>query len=176
MGLRWRRQGLRSILERLHRGDKLTVVVAHRDRLARFGFELIEWLVEQNGGNVGRFSTSRMAAQSPKFTEGRGRHPAYGRVLPDRTDLWRRYRTAIAQAALRVYPNAQQKVRTIATWLEASRWSYNLTVEILQSGIPAVWQYIAGMVMAEVKLLQPEWEAVPYQVKRTAVRDAPAGR
>ena len=35
-----------------------------------------------------------------------------------------------------------------------------------------MWQYIAGMVMAEVKLLQPEWEAVPYQVKRTAVRDA----
>ena len=60
----------------------------------------------------------------------------------------------------------------IATWLDASRWSYNLTVEILQSGIPAVWQHIAGMVMSELKLLHPEWEAVPYQVKRTAVRDA----
>ena len=51
-GLNWQRRGLRSILERLHRGDKLTLVVAHRDRLARFGFELIEWLVQQNGGNV----------------------------------------------------------------------------------------------------------------------------
>ena len=28
------------------------------------------------------------------------------------------------------------------------------------------------MVMAELKLLHPEWESVPYQVKRTAVRDA----
>ena len=28
------------------------------------------------------------------------------------------------------------------------------------------------MVMAELKLLHPEWDAVPYQVKRTAVRDA----
>ena len=60
----------------------------------------------------------------------------------------------------------------IATWLDASRWTYNLTVEVLQSGIPAAWRHIAGMVMAELKVLHPEWESVPYQVKRTAVRDA----
>ena len=51
-GLNWKRKGLLSILERLHRGDKLTLVVAHRDRLARFGVELIQWLVEQNGGSL----------------------------------------------------------------------------------------------------------------------------
>ena len=51
-GLDWKRKGLVSLLERLHCGDKLQVVVAHRDRLARFGFELIEWLAEQNGGSV----------------------------------------------------------------------------------------------------------------------------
>ena len=28
------------------------------------------------------------------------------------------------------------------------------------------------MVMPEVKTLHPEWDSVPYQVKRTAVRDA----
>ena len=27
-------------------------MVAHKDRLARFGFELIEWLAKQNGGEV----------------------------------------------------------------------------------------------------------------------------
>ncbi len=51
-GLNWRRKGLVALLERLHRGDKLRVVVAHRDRLARFGFELIQWLVERNGGQI----------------------------------------------------------------------------------------------------------------------------
>ena len=51
-GLNWRRKGLVSLLERLHGGAKLTIVVAHRDRLARFGFELIQWLAEQNGGGV----------------------------------------------------------------------------------------------------------------------------
>ena len=61
---------------------------------------------------------------------------------------------------------------TITTWLTASRWTYNLTAEILQSGIPAVWKHIASMVMSEVKELHSEWDSVPYQVKRTAVRDA----
>ena len=42
----------------------------------------------------------------------------------------------------------------------------------LQSGIPAVWKHIASMVMPEVKALHTEWDSVPYQVKRTAVRDA----
>ena len=28
------------------------IVVAHRDRLARFGFELIQWMAEQNGGEI----------------------------------------------------------------------------------------------------------------------------
>ena len=41
-----------------------------------------------------------------------------------------------------------------------------------QHGIPAVWRHIASMVMAEVRLLKPAWESVPYQVKRTAVSDA----
>ena len=44
--LNWNRKGPVSLLERLHRGDKLTLVAADRDRLAGFGFELFQWLVE----------------------------------------------------------------------------------------------------------------------------------
>lgn len=51
-GINFKRKGLRSILDRLLQGDKLTLVVAHRDRLARFGFELIQYMVEQNGGKI----------------------------------------------------------------------------------------------------------------------------
>jgi len=51
-GLNFKRKGLRSILERALRGAKLTVVAAHRDRLARFGFELIEFVIKQAGGEV----------------------------------------------------------------------------------------------------------------------------
>ena len=51
-GLNYRRKGLATILERLHRGDKLTLVVAYRDRLARFGTELIEQILQRNGGEL----------------------------------------------------------------------------------------------------------------------------
>ena len=51
-GLNFKRKGLRTILDRLLRGDKLKIVVACRDRLCRFGFELIQYMVEQNGGEI----------------------------------------------------------------------------------------------------------------------------
>jgi predicted site-specific integrase-resolvase len=40
----------RPILERLLCGDKLAVVVTHRDRLARFGIDALQFLIEHNGG------------------------------------------------------------------------------------------------------------------------------
>jgi len=50
--LNYKRKGLKSLLERAMRSDKLKIVVAHQDRLARFGFELISFLVQQNGGEI----------------------------------------------------------------------------------------------------------------------------
>ena len=51
-GLNWKRRGLVALLERLRAGAKLRLVVAHKDRLARFGFDLVAWFVEANGGEV----------------------------------------------------------------------------------------------------------------------------
>ena len=91
-GLNWQRRGLLAILERLHRGDKLTLVVAHRDRLARFGFELIEWLVEQNGGSVMVLHQSD-ASPEAELTEDL---LAILHTFSCRMPGLRRYRTAIA--------------------------------------------------------------------------------
>ena len=51
-GLNFKRKRLVALLERLHGGDKPRIVVAHRDRLARFGFEHIRWMAEQNGREI----------------------------------------------------------------------------------------------------------------------------
>ena len=51
-GLNFKRKGLRSILELAMSGDLKELVVAHRDRLCRFGFELVRWLVESHGGKL----------------------------------------------------------------------------------------------------------------------------
>ncbi|HSN23304.1 MAG TPA: IS607 family transposase [Methylomicrobium sp.] len=49
-GLNFKRKGLRALLERLLCGDKLAVVVTHRDRLARVGMDALQFLIEYNGG------------------------------------------------------------------------------------------------------------------------------
>lgn len=51
-GLNFKRKGLLALLERLLRGDKLKVVVAHRDRLARFGVDAFRFIIEKNGGEL----------------------------------------------------------------------------------------------------------------------------
>ncbi len=51
-GLNFKRTGLRAILGRVRIGDVEFIVVAHKDRLARFGFDLISWLCEQDGTKI----------------------------------------------------------------------------------------------------------------------------
>ncbi|MFN4279197.1 recombinase family protein, partial [Thermosynechococcus sp.] len=51
-GLNFKRKGLQGLLVRLMHGDKLTTVVACRDRLCRFGFEVFPSMAEQNSGSI----------------------------------------------------------------------------------------------------------------------------
>ena len=51
-GLNFKRKGLKALLELCYSGTVGTVVVAHRDRLARFGFELIRDTIERFGGQL----------------------------------------------------------------------------------------------------------------------------
>ena len=51
-GLNWKRKGLQTILELSMQGNLQEVVVAHRDRLCRFAWELIEWIFGKNGTKV----------------------------------------------------------------------------------------------------------------------------
>jgi predicted site-specific integrase-resolvase len=43
-GLNYKRTGFRAILQSLFKGNIKEVVVAHKDRFTRFGFEFFEWL------------------------------------------------------------------------------------------------------------------------------------
>ena len=89
---------------------------------------------------------------------------------------------------IQVDPDRTQKL-AIATWLTASRWTYNLTAEILQSGIPAVWKHIASMgfsslpgeaedacrAMSNVKTFNMELKAEQAQGKRANAEFAELG-
>ena len=45
-GLNFHRKGLQKIMDLAHKGELQEVVVTHKDRLCRFGFELIEYILE----------------------------------------------------------------------------------------------------------------------------------
>lgn len=48
-GLNYKRKGFQAILERLFQGHIKRVVVAHKDRFVRFGFDFFEWLFQRFG-------------------------------------------------------------------------------------------------------------------------------
>ena len=68
-GLNFKRKGLLSLLERIKQGDKLSIVVANKDRLARFGFDLIEFIVKQNGGEIVVLDTDLGKSKQAELTE-----------------------------------------------------------------------------------------------------------
>ena len=92
-GLNFKRRGLLSILERLHAGDKLRVVVAYRDRLARFGTELIEVLLSQNGGELVVLNQRDLSPEEELTTD----LLAILTVFGARVSGLRRYRKEIAE-------------------------------------------------------------------------------
>jgi putative resolvase len=46
-GINFKRKGLKTILECAIKGSIEEVVVAYKDRLCRFGFDLVKWIVEE---------------------------------------------------------------------------------------------------------------------------------
>lgn len=48
-GLNWKRKNLRALLQRCMQGDVEAVAVAHRDRLARFGYDILDFILAQRG-------------------------------------------------------------------------------------------------------------------------------
>ena len=51
-GLNYKRKGLRTILDKAIKGTIGQVVVAYKDRLCRFGFELCEYVINASGGEI----------------------------------------------------------------------------------------------------------------------------
>ena len=51
-GINYKKKGLRELVNKINNHEVSTVVVLYKDRLIRFGFELLEYLCEINGVNI----------------------------------------------------------------------------------------------------------------------------
>ena len=51
-GLNYNREGLQKLLTHAMNGEVNEVVIAYKDRLTRFGFEMIEWIIKEKSNGV----------------------------------------------------------------------------------------------------------------------------
>ena len=63
-GINFKRKGLNALLERSLSGEQLRVVVAYKDRLARFGYDLLERIFERNAGSSEKLTPQTLRLQS----------------------------------------------------------------------------------------------------------------
>ena len=57
-GLNWNRSGFNSLLEDVYKGNIQEIVVTYKDRLCRFGFELVEWILKKHNVKLLVLNTS----------------------------------------------------------------------------------------------------------------------
>ena len=137
-------------------------MVAHRDRLARFGFEIIQWLVERNGGTL-LVLNQQDASPESELTED------ILAILHNFSCLLhglRRYRSAVEKDPELSEQGTEENHQTV---VDAARWCYNQTIETLrQSDTTANWKKIKTPI---IKAIPSHLAPAPYQVKSIAVRD-----
>lgn len=51
-GLNFKRKGFETLLERLYSGSIKKVVVTYKDRLCRFGIEMVEWVIKKSNAEL----------------------------------------------------------------------------------------------------------------------------
>ena len=68
-GLNFERKGFKAILDSAIKGDIEEIVVSSRDRLCRFGFELIRLFVEKSGGKITVLGDERNKSSEQELSE-----------------------------------------------------------------------------------------------------------
>ena len=146
-------------------GDKLCVVVAYRDRLARFGTELIETYCLSATAGSSWFSVSGTSA--PKRSSRLTFSPSSLSSALASTDYGDTVRKSLK---IRLYPDAGQRAE-LRRWFGAARYAYNQTVELLtQEDAPkAVKTKIRDAILPTL----PSWHrSAPREVLVGAIFDA----
>lgn len=68
-GLDFKRKGLSQILDTCLQGNIGEIVIAYKDRLVRFGYELLEQLVTKTGGTITIVGETQEKSYEEEFTE-----------------------------------------------------------------------------------------------------------
>ena len=68
-GINFKRKGLQTILDSCIQGVIGEVVITHRDRLSRFGFDLVKIIIEKAGGTITIFDDEKNKSSEQELAE-----------------------------------------------------------------------------------------------------------
>lgn len=68
-GLNFHRKEFCRIISEIMQGNVSTLVIAHTDRLCRFGFELVEYIATQNNTRIEVLNTEKMSPEKELVTD-----------------------------------------------------------------------------------------------------------
>lgn len=68
-GINFKRKGISTILDSCVQGTIGEIVIAHRDRLSRFGFDLINLFVEKSGGKITVLENDKITTSEIELAE-----------------------------------------------------------------------------------------------------------
>ena len=68
-GMNWKRKQFIKLMERVAKREIKTIVVAHKDRLCRFGFEFVEWFCNLNGCEIVVINSTKLSPHEELMSE-----------------------------------------------------------------------------------------------------------
>ena len=68
-GMNWKRKQFVKLMERVAKGEIKTIVVAHKDRLCRFGFEFVEWFCNLNEWEIVVINSTKLSPHEELMSE-----------------------------------------------------------------------------------------------------------
>jgi len=190
-GLNFKRKGLTSILEQVDNDCVECVVVADRDRLCRFGFELIEWQkswfttiwrqqTKENSKKTSypssQYLWQEIIARDQQEIEEKEREKPKKRRKLNRNKLGKKnHPHAEKTKKIRIYPNEQQR-QILKKWFGAYRWTYNAClVAVRDAGVPLSFEplrhycvntetikFPAEQLFAAHYLINPDWKNIDW--------------
>ena len=185
-GLNFKRKGLLSLLEQSEGGTVREIVVASKDRLCRFGFDLLAWHFQRHSVNLVVLDKDDKSPEAElaedvlaviqvfgcrwngrrSYTGGTGGAnersggESTGRVRP------------IRMRKIRLLPKKYQK-RILDDWRHAARYSYNKAVFLMNETSSFNKMYLRNLVTpVEVNGHQPWLLETPKDIRAAAVFEA----
>ena len=191
-GLNFNRKGFKTLLDAIYNNSVEEVVVTYRDRLCRFGFELLEWifrkhavklvvldtLSDQISANNGFNELAEDLLAVTNFFVARNNGIRAGKARKARLKATKNTKAITQTPIVGIRdiiwkPNAQQK-QLLKTWMGAHRYFYNQAVHFYYThDMKCTLKELRSALLSGDALHQHEpWlNTIPFDIKDEGLRD-----